>query len=886
MDHVISESPVSTYRIQLSKDFTFFHAGDLADYLKDLGVSHLYASPYLKASSGSPHGYNVVDYGQVNPELGGKRGHDHFCNSLKQLNIGQVIDIVPNHMAVGKENKRWQDVLEKGSKSVYASFFDINWDVSDPKLTGKILLPILGDHYSHCLEKGEIRLHRNGAGFYIHYYEHQMPISSASLSDFLADMVGQVDSPNLGQIMTGSGPLDAMMDGDRGPAGPAEGDDFRNELERLLTRDPALGQKIDARIAQTNADPERLDFLLEKQHFRLSYWRTAGSDINYRRFFDITHLAGLCVEKENVFAETHRLVKRWIDQGRLAGLRIDHPDGLRDPLEYLRRLRRAALKAWIVVEKILEPGEHLPKSWPVSGTTGYDFLNMVGGLFVDPSAEKAFTELYRQITGEASDYQEIVREKKHQVLSESFASELSSLTELLVDIRFRYRRYRDLMRKELYLALKEIAASFPVYRTYIRADNGETNDEDTRILKDALREAQARIPGIDPEVWKFFDDLFCLRLKGTMESDGVMRFQQLTGPAMAKGAEDTAFYCFNRLISLNEVGGYPARFGVSPAAFHDFCQRIQTHWPQTMLTTSTHDTKRGEDTRLRISLLSEIPQQWSRAVRRWFEMNAAFRKDGAPDPNTEYLLYQTLVGSWPIDERRLSSYMIKAVREAKTRTSWSRPNDRYEKSLDRFVRKVLSHRKFTQDLNAFLTPLADPARVSSLSQTLIKSTAPGIPDFYQGSELWDLTLVDPDNRRPTDFELRRRLMAELKHLPTEKICSRFEEGMPKLFVIWKALSLRREHPELFGPAGAYTPLYAEGEKADHIVAFLRGGRVATVAPRFPVKLGGDWKDTVMELSGGQWTNVLTGERLSGGRHYISDLLKEFPVGLFRKGMEC
>ena len=880
MDRVVSEAPVSTYRIQLSKDFTFFHAGDLADYLKDLGVSHLYASPYLMTPPGSPHGYNIVDYSRVNPELGGEVGHDHLCNSLAKLNMGQLLDIVPNHMAVGKENKHWQDVLEKGSKSVYATFFDINWDIHDPKLTGKILLPILGDHYSHCLEKGEIRLHRNGAGFHIRYYEHQMPISSASLSDFLAETAGEIDSPGLEAIATGPGHLDAMVDGERGPAGPVGGDGLRKEIERLLARDPALCPKIDARIAQTNADPERLDRLLEKQHFRLAYWRTAGSDINYRRFFDITHLAGICVEKENVFAETHRLVKRWIDQGRLAGLRIDHPDGLRDPAAYLRRLRQAAPNAWIVVEKILEPEEHLPQSWPVSGTTGYDFLNMVSGLFVNPSAEKTFTDLYRQITGDASDYREIVHEKKRQVLNESFASELGRLTELLVDIRYRHRRYRDMMPREMNLALKELAASFPVYRTYIRAEDEEINAEDIRIVKQALQRARFCLPDVDPEVWKFFEDLFCLGLKGQMESDGVMRFQQLTGPAMAKGVEDTAFYCFNRLISLNEVGGDPARFGVSPAAFHDFCRQIQTHWPQTMLTTSTHDTKRGEDTRLRIGLLSEILQRWSEAVRRWFEMNAAFRKDGVPDPNTEYLLYQTLVGSWPIDVYRLSSYMRKAVREAKTRTSWTRPDDRYEKSLDQFVRKVISHRRFTQDLDAFLAPLADPARVSSLSQTLIKCTAPGIPDFYQGSELWELTLVDPDNRRPIDFDLRRNMMAELKHLSVEKICLRFDEGLPKLFVIWKALSLRREHPELFGPSGVYTPLYAEGEKADHIVAFLRGGRVATVAPRFLVKLEGDWKDTVLELPCGQWTNVLSGERLSGGRHYISDLLKEFPVGLF------
>jgi (1->4)-alpha-D-glucan 1-alpha-D-glucosylmutase len=535
-----------------------------------------------------------------------------------------------------------------------------------------------------------------------------------------------------------------------------------------------------------------------------------------------------------------------------------------------------------VVEKILEPEEDLPADWPVSGTTGYDFLNRVGGLFVDPAGEKPMTDLYSDITCEMTDFKEIVRLKKHRVLAESFISEINRLTAQLMDIRTRHRRYRDLTRVDLSQALQEVIACFPVYRTYICAVPEEVAQEDVETVEAAVATARSKRRTLDELVWEFFKDLLLLRLDGRTEADFVMRFQQLTGPAMAKGVEDTAFYCFNRLISLNEVGGDPSRFGVSIKAFHRFCRYLQTHWPQTMLTTATHDTKRGEDTRLRIHLLSEIPEKWSDKVQRWFGMNAAFHRDGFPDPNTEYFLYQTLVGAWPISLKRLQTYMEKAVREAKVHTSWTQPNERYESILKRFVKEILVFPEFIDDLTAFIDPLIEPARISSLSQSLIRLTAPGIPDIYQGTELWDLSLVDPDNRRPVDYVSRQKLLEELEGLAAKAVMSRLDEGLPKLFTIQTTLSVRHRYPEVFGPESTYRPLSVEGIRSNHAVAFIRKERIATVAPCRLLGLDGGWGDTTFELPEGAWYNVFTQERLEGGKVAAAVLLAQFPIGLFVK----
>ncbi|MBI5591584.1 MAG: malto-oligosyltrehalose synthase [Deltaproteobacteria bacterium] len=830
MNRSVSKDMLATYRLQLGPDLTFERVCEMLPYFRDLGISHLYLSPCLKAAAGSTHGYDVVDPSEVNLESGGGEGFNRLCKATAEFGMGLVLDIVPNHMSVaGRQNRWWWDVLAKGLRSRYAEFFDIRWDHPDPSVRGKILLPVLGDELKRCLESLQIQIRRRGPEIYLTYFEHEFPISTRSLSDSL-----QADS--------GAAALDAS-------------------------------------ISAINADPARLKAFLDLQHYRLAFWRLANQDLNYRRFFDIHQLAGICVERKEVFAATHELVLCWVNEGKIDGLRIDHPDGLRDPTSYLERLRAATARTWIVVEKILEPGETLALEWPVAGTTGYDFLNIVNGLFVDSRSERLLTDFYGEFTGQSTDYGQVVREKKLLALKLLFASELSRLDGLLEESCRRNPGYGSFRQEDARSALAEVIACFPVYRTYIRPDTGEVGAGDQTVIRDTISAASHRQPGIAPDTWRLIGDILLLTRTGRTESEFVLRFQQLTGPVMAKGVEDTAFYCFNRLISLNEVGGNPGEFGTSPDAFHAFCLRIQSDWPLTMLATATHDTKRGEDTRLRIGLLSEIPERWTRAVRRWSRMNARFRGSGFPDTNTEYFLYQTLAGAWPIGCDRLVPAMLKSAREAKVHTSWMDPYPVFEEALRAFIEKVMGHADFTADLPAFLEPLAWPAVVTSLSQTLIKCTAPGVPDIYQGTELWDRNLVDPDNRRPVDFGLRRGLLAEIGKLSIAEILDRHAEGLPKLFLLQRVLSARRRYAGAFGPKGEYRPLAAEGERSGHLVAFMRGEQVVTLAPRLAVGLNGDWKNTVIELPAGSWENVFSGERFSGGTQQLLRLLAQFPVGL-------
>ncbi|MGE5257720.1 MAG: malto-oligosyltrehalose synthase [Hyphomicrobiales bacterium] len=837
---------VATYRLQLRPSLPFERVCTMLPYFRRLGISHLYLSPCLKAAAGSSHGYDVVDPSEADPQLGGQEGFDRLCRASAELGIGLVVDIVPNHMAVaGRQNRWWWDVLAEGPQSRHAGFFDIRWDHPDPLTRNKVLLPVLGDEIEHCLESGEIRIRRHGPDIFVSYFEHEFPISKRSRHELLRASTGASNHP---------GTLDETAD---------------RALDRL--------------IAAINAEPVRLKGFLDLQHYRLVFWRRANRDINYRRFFDIHQLAGVCVENPDVFAATHGPVLRWVNAGQIGGLRIDHPDGLRDPTAYLQRLRSAAPRAWVVVEKILEPGEVLDPEWPVAGTTGYDFLNLVSGLFVDPRSERLLTGFYGEFTRQPIDYRDVVHEKKAQVLALLFGSELSHLADLLPEeSRSRSPSPAGVRREDARRALAEVIACFPVYRTYIRPDTREVRDKDRAVVRKALAEARRRQPGIASGAWRLIEDILLLKRAGRVESEFVWRFQQLTGPVMAKGVEDTSFYCFNRLISLNEVGGNPGEFGTSPAAFHAYCLRIQSQWPRTLLASATHDTKRGEDARLRIGLLSEIPERWVDAVRRWSRMNGRFRRNGFPDPNTEYFLYQILAGAWPIGCDRLVPVMLKAAKEAKVYTSWTDSDPAYEEALRKFVEGVLGHAEFTADLAAFLEPLAWPTLVTSLSQTLIKCTAPGVPDIYQGTELWDRNLVDPDNRRPVDFDLRRRRQAEISTLSLAEILDRQAEGLPKLFLLQRVLSVRRRMVEAFGPQGDYRPLTAAGMRSGHLVAFMRGGQAVILSARLAVGLAGDWKDTVIKLPAGTWENVFTGERFSGTSQYLSRILKQFPVALLAR----
>ena len=779
--------PSATYRLQLRPGFGFDEAAAVVPYLRDLGVSHVYCSPYLQAAPGSTHGYDVVDHSRVNEELGGADAHARFLAALGEHGLGQVLDIVPNHMAIGgPENRWWWDVLENGPSSPYASFFDVDWDPPEAKLRNTVLLPILGDHYGRVLEAGEITVERSGDSFVVRYHEHSAPIAPGT---------------------------------------------------------------VDADIDEVNADPDLLDALLERQHYRLAYWRTAGRELDYRRFFDITTLAGLRVEDERVFDATHGLVLAWVADGLVDGLRIDHPDGLRDPEGYLRRLHDRAPDAWLVVEKILEPEEELPASWPVAGTTGYDFLNQVGGLFVDPEGEEPLTALYTELTGMPTDFGEVAHHAKHEVMRNVLASDVSRLTAAFIEVCERNRRYRDYSRHELHEALREVIASFPVYRTYGR-DDGTISDHDVLVIHRAIADAKRRRDDVDHELFDFLGAILMLRIEEREALELAMRFQQLTGPVMAKGVEDTAFYRYNRLVSLNEVGGDPGRFGIDTVEFHRANAEAAESWPARMLATSTHDTKRSEDVRARIGILSEIPDRWADVVRRWMGRFV--------DANAEYLLYQTLVGVWPLSVDRAVAYMEKAAKEAKVHTSWVDPDPEYDTGLRSFVEGVFADDSFVREVAAFVEPLVEPGRVVSLAQTLLKLTSPGVPDVYQGTELWDLSLVDPDNRRPVDYDERRAELRTLDH--------------PKLRVMQGTLALRLVAHE------SYEPLL--GDDADACaVAFARGGRAVTVVPRFLLSRPEAWRSEVVELEPGRWRDAFTGADVEGGKHTVGDLLSQFPVSL-------
>ena len=874
--------PRATYRAQMRQSFDFDAAAAIADYLAALGVSHLYSSPILQASAGSAHGYDVVDPHHANAELGGEDGHARLVSALQRAGLRLVLDIVPNHMAIGgRDNAWWWDVLENGPSSRYADYFDVDWDPPEAKLRNVVLMPILGDHYGRELEAGEIRLAREDGGFVVRYKDHTLPVAPRSLDALLAQAAERCGSDDLAFLADAFGqlPLATRTDTPSVMRRHRDKEVLRRHLSELCQRDQEVVDAIDATLTELNATPQALDDLLERQNYRLTYWRAAERELDYRRFFDINTLAGLRSEDERVFDDTHALILRWVQQDTLDGLRVDHIDGLQDPDAYLRRLREHAPDVWLVVEKILEQGERLPAAWPVAGTSGYDFLNMVGGLFINPNSEQALTELYTSFTGQPGDYGEVVRAKKLLALRETLASDVNRLTALWLTICQQRWRTRDYTRHELSEALCETIASLPIYRTYVRADAGIIREEDVRVIRETAEAARTQRPDVDPDLFSFLADILQLRARGALETDLVMRFQQLSGPAMAKGAEDTAFYCYNRLVALNEVGGDPGIFGRSLETFHAACADTQERWPAAMLTTSTHDTKRSEDVRARLSLLSEIPDRWAESVRRWSARNERLRAGEYPDRNAEYLLYQTLVGAWPIEEERATAYMLKAVREAKQLTSWTAPNGEYEQALQHFITGALADETFVADLSAFVDELKTPGWVNSLAQTLLKLTAPGVPDIYQGCDLWDLSLVDPDNRRPVDYALRQRLLAEMEGASPDDIWARRDEGLPKLWVIRQALTARRERPAAFGPRGAYEPLTAQGAKAEHVVAFARGGEVIAVAPRLIIGLGGDWADTSLAVPEGRWRNMLTGEIVEGGEVWLAATLRRFPVAL-------
>jgi (1->4)-alpha-D-glucan 1-alpha-D-glucosylmutase len=925
-----SSIPSATYRFQFNKDFTFANAGALADYLRELGVSHLYASPYFKASPGSTHGYDVTDHNALNPEVGSQEDYEAFVAALKRNGLGQIVDFVPNHMGIGPLNPYWMDVLENGRGSKYAPMFDIDWHPLKEELADKVLLPILGDQYGRVLEKGELKLNFEQGFFFLTYFETRLPINPRTYGAVLkkALELGGLPPEDEGGIEVQSIATASEHLPHRFQTAPEkvaersrEKEVIKKRLERVCQEHPAIAEAIGKAVQFYNGQPgdshsfDPLDKLIFEQAYRLSFWRVAAEEINYRRFFDINTLAAIRMELPEVFDLTHRFIFELIKSGAVTGLRIDHVDGLWNPREYLEHLQckysevtgaaDGGCGLYLLVEKILMSGEKLRPEWPVNGTTGYDFTNQVTELLVDRAAEKAFTETYQRFIEDNPRFADLVYKKKQLTMQLSLASEVHVLAFMLNRLSEKNRWYRDFTLSALTVVVREVIACFPVYRTYAEPGR-ELSDYDRQVIDRAVRAARRRNPGMEASIFQFLREILLLRFPENIDEAGreehlrfVMKFQQCTGPITAKGIEDTAFYIYNRLVALNEVGGEPGAFGVAPEVFHRQNAARQADFPHAMLATSTHDTKRGEDVRARLAAISEIPDTWRRAVNRFRTVNRKHKRDvegeQAPDANEEYLIYQTLAGAWPLDGQitgqfvsRIQEYMAKAIKEAKVNSSWIQPNETWDAAVRDFIAAILEAKKRNTFPDLF-RPLADQlaqlGAINSLSQTLIKLTAPGVPDIYQGNEMWDLSLVDPDNRRPVDYEARRKALAGLASATPDDLLTNWRDGRIKLFLTHKMLQYRREHFDLFAK-GDYLPVQATGVFADSLFAYARrheNQTVLVIAPRLSARVGfppiGDlWQDTALDLQPPQpLRDIFTGHDFSPR---LAESLKVLPFGAF------
>ena len=917
--------PRATYRLQFHKGFGFKDAAALAPYLASLGISHVYASPYLKARPGSTHGYDIVDHGRLNPELGDETAFRAMVAAFRGNGLGQVLDFVPNHMGVGgSDNPWWLDVLEWGPSSEYAGWFDIDWDPDRRYLHDKLLVPFLGDQYGAVLEAGqlELRFDAQTGGFAIWAYDtHKLPICPLHYARVLGD-----DHPELERLGDAFSNLPEWR-----PRIAQRAKDLQAELGLLARERSDLQQAIEAAVGDLNGEPGRLESwrqlaaLIEDQYWRAAHFRVAADDINYRRFFNINELAGLRMELPELFEHAHRLAFELVRDGVLDGLRIDHVDGLLDPKGYLVRLREEApAPFYLVVEKILARHEALREDWPVQGTTGYEFANLVLGLLVDPAGEEGLTRAYVEFAGERGAFEAIVRDCKIRIMLNEMASELNVLARDAARIARQNPRTSDFTRNLLQRALKEVVACFPVYRTYVDGA-AQPTEADRRDIDWALAHARRNETDVDPSVFDFLHRLLTTDLVAQPRSgfsrQGVVRFamrvQQYSGPVMAKGLEDTAFYRYNRFVALNEVGGNPDGFGVSLAAFHRANAQRTERWPHAMLSTSTHDTKRGEDTRARLAVLSEMPDEWARQVQTWSRIVRARRGDiegtAPPDRNDEYLFYQLLVGAWPAEltgvedpdpeqvrafAERIEGAMTKSLREAKLHSTWASPDLAYEEAMLGFVRDALDTSRTNAFLGAFLPFQERIARLgvqNSLVQTALKLTLPGMPDIYQGAELWDLSLVDPDNRRPVDYRTRIELLAQISASLQKNrgaaMLADWRDPRIKLAVTASLLAYRREHPRLFSEGG-YEPLAATGPKADQVCAFARshdGAALIVAAFRFPTRLDGDrdWTGTTISWpaaagAGADWRDLLSGRVVEGRGEAIdaAAILGDMPVAVF------
>ena len=981
------QPPRATYRMQFHAGFTFRDATKLVPYLADLGISHLYASPIFRANPGSTHGYDVVDYNQLNPEVGSREDFDELVAALRERGLKLILDFVPNHMGVAAGlNTWWQDVLENGPSSPYAGWFDIDWQPLKPELDNKVLLPVLGDQFGVVLENGELELRLADGAFTVWYYNLPLPIAPPTYGMILRAAV-----PELGEALPPEELIalefESLLAAFERLPGQTEQDPelisdrrrdqtvARAHLADLLERSPEIRSAVEGAVRIFNGTPgdtrsfDPLDALLEAQSYRLAFWRVAAEEINYRRFFAINELAAIRQEEPAVFAATHQLLLELIGTGSVDGVRIDHPDGLWDPAGYLRDLQRAAFAAryravwtrnqspdkidadwpgieaaladwwdsawstagdraglqpiYLVVEKILEHGETLPGDWAAAGTVGYDFMTETTQLFVDSANVALFDHLYQRFTGLETRFADLAYDKKQMIMRRALASEVAVLARALDRLTEHQRRTRDFTLNSLRDAMREVIACFPIYRTYLTGSVDRAAPGDRAAIESAIREARRRGQYIDPSVFAFIRSALLLEEppdQTEAEREDrlrfAMKFQQLTGPVMAKGIEDTVFYIYNRLTSLNEVGGEPATFGLTRETIHQQYGARRTDWPDAMLSSSTHDTKRSEDVRARISSLSEMPRDWRAAINRWSRLNRKHRTRvegaAAPTRNDEYLLYQTLLGAWPIgldrpdgDFRdRILAYMDKATREAQVNTSWTNPNEAYDAAVADFIRAILDPKRsqeFLDDFSASRSRVCRAGIFTSLAQQLLKLTAPGVPDIYQGTELWDFSLVDPDNRRPVDYVVRSRLLRALgRRKPTPRLADDLtagaEDGRIKLYLTARTLWCRADKPALFA-RGSYQPLEVNGDRAGNVFAFAReldGQQIVVIVPRLIDSLlrGGAeapigsavWGNTTIRLpeSGDEvrYRDLFAGGEISGqGEIAIADALAHFPVTL-------
>jgi (1->4)-alpha-D-glucan 1-alpha-D-glucosylmutase len=957
--------PVATYRLQFNRSFTFADACLVVPYLDSLGITDCYASSYLKAVPGSSHGYDITDPTQLNPEIGTDEDYRRFVEELRRRSMGQILDVVPNHMGIGKSsNPWWQDVLENGPSSPYSTFFDIDWHPVKSELEDKVLLPILSDQYGAVLENQEITLEYGEGRFLVRYYDHRLPIAPKTsvqvlthrLEEFLER--GGADDPHVQELLSIITALRHLPGRkERDPRLVAElyreKEIARRRLAAVVDESKAVRAFIEENVAAfngTKGDPasfDLLDALLRDQVYRVAHWRVAAEEINYRRFFDIHELAAIRMEDPAVFRTVHRFIFRLLVERAVTGLRIDHVDGLYDPGTYLRQLQswgRDELRGdghldrplFIIVEKILDKNESLPAAWPIHGTTGYEFLNLVNGLFVDSAKERAFEDLYVQFIRRKISYEDLVYESKKLIMRVAMASEINVLGHELNRLSERDRRSRDFTLNSLTHAITEIIACFPIYRTYVTEGPEEVTDRDQAFVRLAVAKAKRRNPALSGLVFDFVKDLLLKRADGGLPRDRVerlrfaMKFQQITGPVMAKGVEDTAFYHYNRLLSLNEVGGDPTRFGISVQEFHEVIHERRAAWPFSLSATATHDTKRGEDLRARLNVLSEMPAAWKTRLARWSRLNKRHKIEvegwPAPDRNEEYLLYQTLVGSWPLepmsDEQfrtyhdRIQAYAAKALKEAKANTSWSNPNEAYEQAVHDFIARILDRsasNPFLDDFLPFQESIARYGLCNSLAQVVLKIAAPGVPDFYQGTEVWDFSLVDPDNRRPVDYAGRATLLAELereakqtddRRRPVRDLLQHPADGKIKLYITMTALRYRRGQASLF-LNGEYVPMKIFGDQSEHLCAFARifeDRAVVAVVPRLVAGLGSEpgqfplgkkvWGETTVTVPSWKpdspYRNLFTGAILAttGSEENqvlpVTDVLNDCPVALLER----